>query len=91
MNLSGRIEIPGRVEKGVVVLEGPATLPEGAAVRVCYAGSPAIHVSSRRKPVRLPLISTGKPGTLDLTNDRIAEILDKEDVESVKGPWIAPP
>jgi len=89
MNTSS-VEIPGRVENGVVVLEGAATLPEGAAVRVCYTGSPTIHTSSVRKPVQLPLIKTGQPGSLDLTNERIAEILDEQDAEAVKRSWNAP-
>jgi hypothetical protein len=66
----------------VVVLEGGAKLPEGAAVRVSYRVGPVIHVSPVRQPVQLPLVKTGRPGSVALTNDRIAEILDEQDASS---------
>lgn len=90
MDTSSQIELPGHVENGVVVLEGGASLPEGTQVRVRYAGKLTIHVSPIRKPVELPLIKTGEPGSLDLTNDRIAEILAEEEIESLKSQWNAP-
>jgi hypothetical protein len=74
--------VPGRVHHGVVVLEGGATLPEGAAVRVLYPAGPAIHVSPIRRPVQLPLVKTGRPGSVALSNERIAEILDEQDAPS---------
>ncbi len=74
--------VPGRVQNGVVVLEGGATLPEGAAVRVSYHAGPVIHVSPIRQPVQLPLVKTDRPGSVALTNDRIAEILNEQDASS---------
>jgi hypothetical protein len=76
------MDIPGRVHNGVVVLEGGAKLPEGSAVRVSYRAGPVIHVSGIRRPVQLPLVKTGRPGSVALTNDRIAEILDEQDAPS---------
>lgn len=76
------MEIPGRVHNGVVVLEGGPPLPEGTVVRVSYHAGPAIHVSPIRKRVDLPLVKTGRPGTVALTNDRIAEVLDEQDASS---------
>jgi hypothetical protein len=73
------MDVAGRVRNGVVVLEGGASLPEGAAVRVSYRDGPTVHVSPIRKPVQLPLVTTARPGSVALTNDRIAEILDEQD------------
>jgi hypothetical protein len=74
------MKLPGRVHNGVVVLEGGATLPEGTAVSVVSSTSPVIHVSKNRRPVKLPLVPSSKPGSLDLTGEMIAAILDEEDV-----------
>ncbi|MCI0684953.1 MAG: hypothetical protein L0Y71_22890 [Gemmataceae bacterium] len=71
--------IPGRVQNGVVVLEGPVSLPEGAEVMVSVASAPS---GVQGKRVVFPLVESDHPGTWDLTNERIAEILDEEDVSS---------
>lgn len=82
MDLPGRVEVPGRIEKGVVVLEGPTTLPEGARVCVSYPASPRIHAAAVQRPVVLPIFAYEGPPDLDLTNDRIAEILDRDDASA---------
>ncbi len=74
--------VQGRVQNGVVVLEGGVSLPEGAAVRVVCGNGPVIRVSPTRKEVELPLVKPGRPGSVVLTNDRIAEILDEQDASS---------
>lgn len=69
----------GRVQNGVVVLEGKAAIPEGAVVTVSY-GEPAATNSTAGQPrVHVPLVRTGRPGSVALTGERIAEILDEED------------
>jgi hypothetical protein len=71
--------IPGRVQNGVVVLQGGPALPEGAAVSVSYPapnGSAPVHAKKR---IRVPLVKTGRPGSVHLTGERIAEILDQDD------------
>lgn len=84
------MNVLGRVENGVVVLEGPAMLPEGAQVVVLYpVAGPRIHVSAVRKPAQLPLVKTGRPSSVRLTNERIAGILEAEDIEAMKGQWDA--
>jgi hypothetical protein len=74
------MKFTGHVQNGVVVLEGEISLPEGAAVTVVYSGrvaKPARGIEHLR--VQFPLIRSAQPGSIDLTNDRIAEILDDED------------
>lgn len=73
------MEVLGRVQNGVVILQGRVSLPEGADVAVRY---PAFHsakpvVAKRR--IELPLVYCDQPGTVHLTGERIAEILDAED------------
>ncbi|HUG69653.1 MAG TPA: hypothetical protein VMM76_18020 [Pirellulaceae bacterium] len=84
------MEIAGRVQNGVIVLEEGVVLPEGADVRVVCSAGPVIHVSRNRKRVQLPLVKSDRPGTLELTSERIAEILEAEDIESLKGQWDVP-
>jgi hypothetical protein len=76
------MEIRGRVENGVVVLEGESTLPEGMEVSVVPRVSPVIRLAKHQRRVVLPLVPSEKPGSIDLTADRIAEILEEQDVSS---------
>lgn len=73
------MEIPGRVQDGVVVLEGGVVLPEGTAVTVSCDWVRIWRKPGNKKRVKLPLIDSKHPGTLHLTGERIAEILDEED------------
>jgi hypothetical protein len=75
------MELQGHVLKGVVVLNGPAELPEGAVVSVPYPVA-ELSTHSVRLRVNFPLVRTSNPGTIHLTNDRIAEILDEEDLSA---------
>lgn len=78
------MEISGRVHNGVVVFDDGSSLPEGVAVTivcpqtVCPQTADA-HASASKRRIQLPLVHCDKPGSLHLTNERIAEILDAED------------
>jgi hypothetical protein len=74
-----RMEIPGRVHNGVVVLEGGPALPEGTKVTVSCDLAPVSPQRRGKKPVEFPLVRSKHPGSLHLTGQRIAEILDEED------------
>ncbi len=74
---NGMETIPGRVKNGVVVLEGGVSLPEGTVVSVARDLAPPVRKKHR---VVLPLVKSKHPGTLQWTNERIAEILEEEDV-----------
>jgi len=76
------MDVPGRVQNGVVVLEGGVSLPEGAAVTVVVPARPTIHVSKNQKRVEFPLVPSDAPGSVHLTNEMIADILDSEDASS---------
>lgn len=76
------MEISGRVQNGVVVLDGPPLLPEGAAVRVSYRQAPVIRVAPHQTRIEFPLVPSPNPGSLPLTNDMIAAIQDEEDAAS---------
>jgi hypothetical protein len=76
------MEIPGRVKNGVVVLEDSQHLPEGATVTVVYPGSPDVSPSLTRRRIQVPLVRTGSPGSVDLSNAQIDEIVNEEDVAS---------
>ena len=79
MTDNGGMNIPGRVRNGVVVLEGGASLPEGATVAILYPAPSPDSQPSQHKRVQFPLVRSARPGSIDLTNDRIAEVLDEED------------
>lgn len=73
------MEIRGHVQNGVVILDGSSPLPEGAAVSVVYpAPTRAVSVVEKQR-VELPLVRSERPGSVHLTSQRIAEILDAED------------
>ncbi len=80
------MELNGVVQNGVIVLTGGVSLPEGTPVRVScdevQDSSPLAAVEQKR--VQLPLVQTGEPGSMNLTNERIAEIFDEEDVASAR-------
>ena len=76
------MEISGRVQNGVIVFDGPASLPEGAAVTVRLQTKPAIRVAKNQRRVEFPLVPSSTPGTVQLTNAAIGEILDQEDASS---------
>ena len=78
------MEISGHVENGVVVLDGSVTLPEGAAVIVKLRSSPVIRVARHQRRVEFPLVPSSAPGSISLTNQRIGEILEEEDIEGLK-------
>ena len=79
------MQIPGRIRNGVVVLDGDARLPEGARVTVSPEDGRIWHKPGKKRRVHFPLVPSDRPGTLDLTNERIAEILADEDVTSMRG------
>lgn len=72
--------IPGRVHNGVVVLEGGSALPDSTAVSIVYPAAVSAKPKTQKKRIQLPLVHTGEPGTLHLTNEHIAEILDEENM-----------
>lgn len=74
------MDIPGRIQGGVVVLEGGASLPEGTSVIVsCFSPQGAAQ-SPNLNRIQVPLVHTDRPATVNLTGDRVAELLENEDV-----------
>lgn len=73
------MNVPGRVENGVIVLDGRCRIPDGTRVTVSVGPSPVDEDRSRER-IQLPLVRSTNPGSLNLTGERIAEILDEEDV-----------
>jgi hypothetical protein len=74
-----RMVIQGRIQNGVVVLDGNSELPEGAVVAVVFPAQPPKPQAAEGTRVQFPLVRSAQPASIDLTNDRIAEILDEED------------
>ena len=73
------MSIPGRVHNGVLVLQGEAPLPEGAVVTVTYPALPKTKPVAQKRRIEVPLVRTGQPGSVALTGERLAEIMDAED------------
>ena len=74
------MEIQGRVENGVVVFSGGQSLPEGTVVSVVYPKSNEAEATPGNRSISLPLVHCQQPGSVQLTSDRIARILDAEDI-----------
>jgi hypothetical protein len=81
------MESLGHIQNGVVVLDGGTTFPEGTRVSVSpLPTQPVIAM----KPGELPVVLGGVPGSVDLTNERINEIFEEEDIAAMKGMWNVP-
>jgi hypothetical protein len=78
------MRIPGHVKNGVVVLQGGRKLPEGAKVTVFCRLGPGSQPSPKKKRVQLPLVQSTHPSSLRLSNERIAEILEAEELASFR-------
>ena len=80
LSVTSTMELRGRVHNGVVVLEGELPLPEGAVVTVSYTAPSRVGPPDSRRRVRLPLVPSDRPGSRPLTAERVAELLEDEDV-----------
>ena len=87
----------GHIHNGVVILDGGIRLPEGTRVSVsvlptalaapeieCVPGKlPLVrNATGVQRPVVLPIFDYDGPPDIDLTNERIAEILDRDDASA---------
>ena len=75
----------GRIEHGTVILSQDVSLPDGTEVTVVIQplGETASQAASEHKErVRLPLIPSKLPGSRRLTADRVAEILEEDELPS---------
>ena len=73
------MQIRGRIKNGVVVLDEDVSLHEDTVVTVHFPEIQQRDADRERRRVVLPLVHTDNSGSLNLTNDRIAEILNDED------------
>ena len=72
--------ISGRVKNGVIVLQDNSSLPEGAMVTVTYPATMNAPSPKKKLRIEIPLVRTGETGSAKLTGERIAEIMDEDDV-----------
>jgi hypothetical protein len=76
------MEIRGRVHNGLVVPERELPLPEGALVTVVFPVPPRTTPPDSGRRVRLPMVRSDHPGSLQLDAERVAELMDDDDVSS---------
>ena len=74
----------GRIENGAVVLPTDVSLPEGTEVTIIVQPNreSAKTQSNEQHRVQLPLVESNQPATRRLTAERIAEILEEDDLSS---------
>jgi hypothetical protein len=78
--------IRGHIQNGVIIPHGNLSLPNGTEVTIVLrettsaAAAAPPSTDSAAKRIQLPLVHCDRPGSLNLTNERIGEILDDEDV-----------
>jgi hypothetical protein len=78
------MELKGIVQNGVIVLSGDVSLPEGMPVTVsCNLEPGPLPPPREKKRVQLPLVHSGEPGSINLTNERIAEIFEEEEIAAL--------
>ena len=73
------MNIRGTIRNGVVELECGTPLPDGTEV-IVTCQHPAATLKSRR--VSLPLVPSTRPGSICLTAERVAELLEDADVSA---------
>ena len=76
------MEIQGRVHNGVVVPEQELSLPEGTLATVVYPVAQATKLPDSGRRARLPMVRSDRPGSLQLDAERVAELLQDDDVPS---------
>ena len=74
------MQIPGHIANGVVVFDGGPIPPEGTPVVILCAAS--AEPSSARRRIELPLVGSAHPASASLTGERVAELLEEDDVSS---------
>jgi hypothetical protein len=77
---NGNMVLHGRIEHGTVVLTDNVSLPDGTEVTVVVEPRSETTEASHGQRVNLPLVSSKQPGSRTLTANRIAEILDDDDL-----------
>ena len=78
------METQGTVQNGVVVFDRKVVLPEGTRVVVSWPSRTDQESQGERIRVQLPLVTEGEPGSIALTNQRIQEIFEEEDITSLQ-------
>jgi hypothetical protein len=79
--------VTGHIQNGVVVLDGGTTFPDGTPVFVFPLSPQPVLLMT---PGELPVVLGGVPGSVHLTNERINEIFEEEDIAAMKGMWNVP-
>lgn len=78
------METYGHIQNGVVVLDGPA-LPEGAAVTVALRSVDAKVVAATKSRVDFPVVRSRFPGSVNLTCETVAALLEADDIAAFVG------
>ncbi|MFC1759091.1 hypothetical protein ACFL2H_10045 [Planctomycetota bacterium] len=60
------------------MLDEPHNLPDGTVVSVEVVEP--LDARREAEPVKFPIVQSKHPGSLNLSNERIAELLDDDDV-----------
>jgi len=98
------MELHGHIQNGMVAIDGNPRLPEGAEVTILIGHleqpieSPSTTAEVKHAPenrpvkqrVEFPLVRTGVPGSLQLTNEKIHDILAEQEIAFIKSQWNVP-
>lgn len=72
------MQIQGIVRNGSILFESGIPFSEGTRV-IITAVSPEPPIKETKR-IQFPLVESDQPGSLALTNERIAEIFEEEDL-----------
>ncbi len=78
------METFGHIQNGVVVFDGPA-LPEGAAVTVALRNIESKGATAPKSKIEFPLVRSRNPGSVKLSCETIAAILEADDIADFAG------
>ncbi|MGI8978031.1 MAG: hypothetical protein ACR2FY_02275 [Pirellulaceae bacterium] len=71
------MDIDGFVKNGVIVLIGGQALREGTRVTVSILQPSNTPDEKSKQRISLPMVPSPTPGTLPMTSQRVAELLDE--------------
>ncbi len=78
------METFGHIQNGVVVFDGPA-LPEGAAVTVALRYIEPKRNDPSNSRIDFPLVRSRNPGSVNLSCETVAALLEADDIAAFAG------
>lgn len=78
------METFGHIQNGVVVFDGPA-FPEGTAVTIALRNIEPKSAAASKSRIEFPLVRSRNPGSVNLSCETVAALLEADDIAAFAG------